>query len=445
MTDHSAAAVPVWTLATGDVQVPAVSEGVEITAERLGELRSTLASLADHPIATLEAHPLPQELDRSRGKAMDATSPLARYLSELIAQSAKNSRFVATATASGEGLYRMVIPAKVAAQVGRGIVRPMASKAASGGIYSALRDSTGVVANATFVPVGKAATAGAIGGAGATAGAVAGAAALTVAAPLVLMAVAVGMSAHADYRRDQAIGRITDLLQKLRDDELDKERVELNSCRSAIHNATTIVLDRGTLGLSLGLDSAVNIIEQSLVRADDRVGSWCRALDNIPERKPVDMGTLVESFPGIDDDNGVFRAHVELANLAIAMKRRVILVQAVEHAQFCPDSLFESFARALNADQRSLDELESGIASVLMRLSALELAPPRRRGLVKVGEVERLMRAAHRIYRLGDRVATQGRPAEVAIEIGRSRDGSLVVFPALPVRDHAHYVCALEA
>ena len=68
MTDHSAAAVPVWTLATGDVQVPAVSEGVEITAERLGELRSTLASLAAHPIATLEAHPLPQELDRSRGR-----------------------------------------------------------------------------------------------------------------------------------------------------------------------------------------------------------------------------------------------------------------------------------------------------------------------------------------------------------------------------------------
>lgn len=33
----------------------------------------------------------------------------------------------ATATAAGEGLYRMVVPAKVAAQFGRGIVRPVAS------------------------------------------------------------------------------------------------------------------------------------------------------------------------------------------------------------------------------------------------------------------------------------------------------------------------------
>ena len=80
----------------------------------------------------------------------------------------------------------MVVPAKVAAEFSQGIVRPMTSKAAAGGVYSALRDSKGIVANATYVPVGEAATAGAVGAATAG-GAVAAGAALTIAAPLVLM------------------------------------------------------------------------------------------------------------------------------------------------------------------------------------------------------------------------------------------------------------------
>ena len=83
-------------------------------------------------------------------------------------------------------------------------------------IHSALMDSTGIVAQATFVPVGEAAAAGAVGGAGATAGAaVAGGTALTVAAPLVLMAVAVGVSAYAEQQRQQAIEHITELLEQL--------------------------------------------------------------------------------------------------------------------------------------------------------------------------------------------------------------------------------------
>ncbi|GGW24293.1 hypothetical protein GCM10010381_04140 [Streptomyces xantholiticus] len=168
MTDDRKAIVPVWTLATGDVRVPALAGDGPITAERLAELRGVLAGLADKPIATLEVHPLPGKLDRSRGIPLDAASPLAQHLSQLITQSARSSA-AATATAAGEGLYRMVVPAKVAAQFGQGIVRPMASKAAAGGIHGALVNSTGIAANATFVPVGAAAAAGAVGGAGATA------------------------------------------------------------------------------------------------------------------------------------------------------------------------------------------------------------------------------------------------------------------------------------
>jgi hypothetical protein len=83
--------VPVWTLATRDVQMPTVIGSGPMTAERLGALRGVLAALADQPIATLEAHPLPDKLDRSRGIPLDAASPLAQHLSQLITESAKAS------------------------------------------------------------------------------------------------------------------------------------------------------------------------------------------------------------------------------------------------------------------------------------------------------------------------------------------------------------------
>ncbi|SDM44210.1 hypothetical protein [Streptomyces wuyuanensis] len=431
MTDDRMANVPVWTLATGDVRVPALTGDEPMTAERLAELRGVLAVLADEPIATLEVHPLPDELDRSRGIALDVASPLAQHLSQLITQSARSS---STATAAGEGLYRMVVPAKVAAQFGQGIVRPMASKAASGGIHGALVNSTGIAAQATFVPVGKAAAAGAAGGAGATAGvAVAGSAALTVAAPLVLMAVAVGVSANVDHKRQQAIEHITELLEQLKEQKLEDEHSELDGCRDAIDKATAILLDQGKPGVSLGLDSAVHAINTALGAADRRLAQWQSALDKLPEGEAVELGTLTKSFPGVDDHGGTFRTHLELAALAIALKRRVVVLQAVEHAQSDPGNLFQNFARALKRDQQRLDELESSIAGVLVRLSALELARPN--GLRPVftnGEVDRLMRAAHRIHRLSDGVTVNSGTTDVAIEIARNTDGSVVVFPALP-------------
>ena len=168
--------------------MPMIVGAESVAPQRFAELRNALAAMADVPIATLEAHPLPSNLDRGSGILLDAASPLARHLSQLIAQTPK---FMATG-GTGEALYRMVVPAKVAAQVGGGLIKPMASKAASGGVHSALVGSSGIAAQATFVPVSgtAAAAAGAAGGSAATAGATAASAgALTVAAPLVLMAV----------------------------------------------------------------------------------------------------------------------------------------------------------------------------------------------------------------------------------------------------------------
>ncbi|WP_328976053.1 hypothetical protein [Streptomyces canus] len=434
MTDDRKTTVPVWTLATADVRVPGLTAGESMTAERLAELRGVLAVLADEPIVTLEVHPLPDTIDRGRGIPLDAVSPLAQHLSQFITQSARSSLTAARATASGENLYRMVVPAKVAAQFGQGVVRPMASKAAAGGIHGALMNSTGIAANATFVPVGGAAAAGAVGGAGATVGAaVAGGTALTVAAPLVLMAVAVGVSAHADHKRQQAIEHITELLEQLQQDKLDDEHSALNGCRAAIDKATAILLDQGKLGVSLGLDSAVHTIDTALSKADLRLARWQSALDRLPEGEAVELGTLTKSFPGIDDDGGMFRTHLELASLAIALMRRVVVLQAVEHAQSDPGNPFENFTRALKRDQQRLDERESSIAGVLVRLSALELARPNGlRPVFTTGEVDRLMSAAHRIHKLGNGVTANSRTTDVAIEIARDKDGSVVVFPALP-------------
>ncbi|POX60713.1 hypothetical protein C3492_25460 [Streptomyces sp. Ru62] len=433
MIDYRKATVPVWTLATGDVRVPDVTGDGPMTAERVAELRGVLAALADEPIATLEAHPLPDELDRGRGISLDAASPLAQHLSQLITQSARSSSTAARATAAGEGLYRMVVPAKVAAQLGQGVVSPMASKAATGGIRGAFVNSSGrIVGQPTFVRVDAAA--GAAGGAGATAGAAAvGGTALTVAAPLVLMAVAVGVSAHADHKRQQAIEHITELLEQLQEQELEKEYSALDGCRDAIAKATAVLLDQGKIGASLGLDSAVHAINTALGSADRRLAKWQHALDKLPDGKAVEIGTLTKSFPGLDEDGGTFRAHLELATLAVALKRRVNILQAVEHAQSDPGNLFENFVRALKVDQERLDALESGIAGVLRRLSALELARPNGlRPVFTTGEVDRLMSAAHRIHRLGDGAVADSRAMDVAIEMARDKDGSVVVFPALP-------------
>jgi hypothetical protein len=436
MSDDRKGIVPVWTLATGDVRVSGLTAGESMTAERLAELRGVLAVLADEPIVTLEAHPLPAEIDRGRGIPLDAASPLAQHLSQFITQSTQRSITAARATASGDCLYRMVVPAKFAAQFGEGIVRPMVAKGAVGGNYSALVNSSGrVVAHAKYMPIGGAAAAGTVGGAGATAGAAAlGGTALTVAAPLVLMAVAVGVSAHADQKRQQAIEHITELLEQLQEDKLDDEHSELDGCRDAIDKATAILLDQGKLGLSLGLDSAVHAIDTALGKADRRLARWQSSLDRLPEGEAVELGTLTKSFPGVDDHGGAFRTHLELASLAVALKRRVVVLQAVEHAQSDPGNPFTNFTRALKRDQQHLDELESGIAGVLVRLSAVELTSPN--GLIPVfttGEVDHLMRAAHRIHRLGDGVTVNSRTTDVAIEIARDKDGSVVVFPALPM------------
>jgi hypothetical protein len=434
MSDVDGTVVPLWTLsaAKGSTAVAAFPDEGQLTPERLSELRSALAAFASTPLVTLEAHPLPAKHDRASGLHLGAMSPLAQEISRLVANSPKVPA-VNQVAQSGEVLYRMHVPAKVASQLGKGLVKPMASKAVDGGVYGDLVASTGksvVAAKATFVPV-ETAAAGAKGTAvGAAVGTAAAGTAMTVAVPLVLMAVAVGASAYADHERQRAIENITELLEKLHDDKLESERSELEGCRDAIDKATALLLDRGKVGVSLGLDSAVHAISIATQRAQTRVKKWEAGLDVVFEDDHVDLTELEAAFPGIAIGGGEFRAHLEMATLAVSLKRRVIVLQGVEAGQGDQENSFENFARSLREDQQRINELEGRIENVLRQLSAIELRTPKRLidKMMTRKQVDSLLEASYRLRALDPGAA--GSNADVIIDIEKRADGTLLVLPA---------------
>lgn len=432
MSDEASTIVPVWTLSTIEgATVPVFADEGALSPERLSELRSALAAFASAPMVTLEAHPLPAKHERSSGLPLDAMSPLAQELSRLVTNSSKVPA-VTQVTQSSEVLYRMHVPAKVASQFGKGLVKSMPSKAVDGGVYGDLLGNTGVVAKATYVPV-EAVSAGAKGTViGAATGAAAAGGALTVAVPLVLMAVAVGASAYADHERKKATENITALLEKLHVDKLESERGELDGCRDAIDKATTLLLDHGKVGASLGLDSAVHAISTATQRAEHRVKKWEAALEEIIGNE-VDVAELEAAFPGVTDDGGgEFRAHLELAALAIALKRRVVVLQGVEVGQSNADNPFENFVRSLRDDQQRIVNLEGRVENVLRRLSALELRSPKRLidKLMTRKQVDSLLGTSYRLRALAPAHSTTSPNADVVIDIEKHSDGTLLVLPA---------------
>lgn len=415
--------VPLWMLATRPESVPFSLDG-GLTPERLAHLRTALAAFAENPVATLEAHPLPESVDTSNGLRLGSASPLAAELAKAAAQATTSI----PRSVSGETLYRMVVPAKVAASVGGGILQPMMSKAVPGGMHSALMAGNKIAGQAAFVPV----TAGAAGGSAATAGvAVASAGAMTIAPPLILLAVAAGASAYSDHQRRKEMARIIDLLEKIQQEALDNERDSLDGCRSAIDKATGILLDKGTIGATLGLDTAVHTIDTALATAARRIKKWRSALGSLPEEK-VELAKLNAAIDGIESPDSEFYAHLELAELAIALKHRVIVLQAVAHAQQDEDNLFESFTAALKLDSQSLGAVVSDLNYVLTRLSTLQL--DRSHGVrdftFRPDTVDRLLNSSYRLRALGKRLPDASHRDDVVIDVVQKPDGSVTVLPA---------------
>ncbi|SCG69666.1 hypothetical protein [Micromonospora halophytica] len=443
MTDHLQ--VPVWTLATDPervsraAQLPVDHKGMN--PERLAGLRQALAAFLDTPLVTVEAYPLPAEAHFRGGRLLDAASPLAVQLRNLLKVPANASTSTAGAAQSTETLYRMVVPRTVAAQLGEGLVRSMPSKAATGGIYSDILGKSGIVKKATFVPVvtdaprsgGTAAMSG-------TAKAVTGAGMVTAAASFVLLAVATAASVYAEEQRRKAMERVTELLEELTADNLDAERDRLNGATTAVERATALLLDKGEAGHALGLDAAVHTVDTAIAAATRRAGTW-RAKLAAFSSEGVEVADLVKAFPGIDQPNGAFRVELRLASLAIATKRRVAVLQAVQHAQKSPELDFHRFTAMLQDEQRSVDELQGELRALLVDLVELRLRAPTKSftdRLLTQGEVNNLLAWPARLRQLAaeESVATSELP-DVEIGLVQREDDKVLVLPAkaLP-RDH---------
>lgn len=217
--------------------------------------------------------------------------------------------------------------------------------------------------------------------------------------------------------------------EKLHDAALDKERSELDGCRDAIEKATAVLLDHGRIGAALGLDSAVHAISSATSEAGRRVQKWGAALDAVVDNR-VEAGDLEAAFPGVTGDGGEFRAHLELAALSIALKRRVVVLQGVEAGQDDAGNPFKTFLRTLQEDQQKIDRLESRIRTVLLRLSALEIRSPKRfiGKVMTRKQVEALLDTSYRLRAL-DGGLVEVSPADVVIEIEKHDDGTLLVLP----------------
>lgn len=186
--------------------------------------------------------------------------------------------------------------------------------------------------------------------------------------------------------------------------------------------------------MTLGLDAAVNVIDTAIAAAERRVTKWREALDDLPSDR-VELAALNGAIEGIDNADGEFYAHLELAELAIALKRRVVILQAVEHAQLDEGNLFENFTAALKLDAQNLNKLVAELDDVRFRLSSLQL--DRSHGFrdftFSSGSVDKLLNTSQRLRALGDRGAHKSGQTDVAIEMVRAADGSIVVLPPVAV------------
>jgi hypothetical protein len=339
--------------------------------------------------------------------------------SELASQAAQRANVANSGVRSGEALYRMVVDAKVAEQLGQGLVKPMASKAVAGGIRGGLRgQGKGIVSQASFVPALE-------GGAAVTAGALAG--------PLILMGLAVGMTAYAEYQQQQQLKRIEALLDEQKQASLNDERYALESAMDALRKTSAVLLDKGEVGNTIGIGSADAEIGKAIARARDRTRLWSNALDGFADR-PVELPKLIKKFEGIHKPSGEFYTHLELAMLATTLRRRLGMVQALDHAGLNPNNSLERFLNQLALEDYETQELADKITAIRSRLSTLSLrcrpGAPLNPGVFRPRDVNRYLATSELLRKLEPRESVLGRPTAVSIEMARTTDGCVTVFPA---------------
>jgi hypothetical protein len=228
----------------------------------------------------------------------------------------------------------------------------------------------GIVANARFVPA--AAEGGGIGLAAAGGSAAIGlGGAVVAAAPFVILLVAAAGEIYAEEQRRRALERIESSLRELQENAFDEEMAAINGAMPALAKATSLLVDEGRLGAGLGIDSAVYAIDKAIERARGRTQRWLQSVSRLSQQTTVDQ--IEKSFPGVKDGDGRFVAELRMVGLAIAAKRRVMVLQAVEHAQINQGLSLKRFLAEIEREATALDELEASLTDLLTRLSELPI------------------------------------------------------------------------
>ena len=317
--------LPFWILGSGpketlpiDVRVKA--EG--LTAEKLQQLRSALAAFADDPPVTLERYGF--QPAHVGGYAVAQGAPILKHLAGIVGPKAAAA---ARPPAGGETLYRMVVDQRIAGQLAQGLARPMG--AADGGIYSAVLGEGGIIANAGSCrrrggrrrgPRGRWRRRSSRTGRCCSRGS-------SLCDPGDCRC---WCDLHRGARR-RALERIESSLKELLQNDLDQEMAAINGAMPALAKATSLLVDEGRLGASLGIDSAAYAIDTAIERAKSRTQRWLQDVSLLSQKATVDQ--IEKSFPGVKNGDGRFVAELRMAGLAIAAKRRCMVLQAVEHAQ----------------------------------------------------------------------------------------------------------------
>lgn len=361
--------LPFWILSSGpeeplpiDVRV----KGEGLTAAKLQQLRSALAAFADDPPVTLERYELPAGTITG-GHPVAQGAPILKHLAQIIGPKAAAANGT---SAGGETLYRMVVDQRIAGQLAQGLARPM--NAAGGGIYGDVLGKGGrIAAKARFMPV-AAAEGGGVGLAAAGGGAAIGlGGAAVAAAPFVIMMIAAASEIYAEEQRRRALERIESSLKELLSNDLDQEMAAINGAMPALAKATSLLVDEGRLGAALGIGAAVNAIDTAIARAEHRAQRWLGDVSQLSQKATVDQ--IEKAFPGVKDGDGRFVAELRMAGLAIAAKRRIMVLQAVEHAQINQGLSLKSFLAEIGHEATALNELEASLIDLLTRLSELPI------------------------------------------------------------------------
>jgi hypothetical protein len=98
-----------------------------------------------------------------------------------------------------------------------------------------------------------------------------------------MLAVAAASAIYTEEQRRRALERIESSLKELLKNDLDQEMAAINGAMPALAKATSLLVDEGRLGASLGIDSAAYAIDTAIERAKQRTQRWLQDVSRLSD------------------------------------------------------------------------------------------------------------------------------------------------------------------